>query len=218
MPATTIDEAMAIIERAERPVSVGLLGNAAELLPEMFARGIRPDLLTDQTSAHDPVNGYLPAGWSVAEWVERREREPEAVAIAAKASMATHVRAMLDFQAAGVPTVDYGNNIRQVAKDEGVANAFDFPGFVPAYIRPLFCRGIGPFRWAALSGDPEDIYRTDAKVKELLPRRRAPSSLARHGARAHPVPGTAGADLLGGPGRPAPAWPGVQRRWSRTES
>ena len=170
--ATTLDEAMAAIEQAKRdgnPVSVGLLGNAAELLPEMYRRGIRPDMLTDQTSAHDPVNGYLPAGWTVAEWFERREREPDVVAAAAKASMATHVRAMLDFQAAGVPTVDYGNNIRQVAKDEGVANAFDFPGFVPAYIRPLFCRGIGPFRWVALSGDPEDIYRTDAKVKELLP-------------------------------------------------
>ncbi|MBQ1497612.1 MAG: urocanate hydratase [Sphingomonas sp.] len=167
--AETIDEALAIIRAADKPVSVGLLGNAAELLPEMFARGIRPDLLTDQTSAHDPVNGYLPVGWSVAEWIERRERDPEATARAAKASMAQHVRAMLDFHAAGVPTVDYGNNIRQVALDEGVADAFAFPGFVPAYIRPLFCRGIGPFRWAALSGDPEDIARTDAKVKELLP-------------------------------------------------
>jgi urocanate hydratase len=170
--ATTIDEALAMIAAAKaegKPVSVGLLGNAAELLPEMFARGIRPDLLTDQTSAHDPVNGYLPAGWSVAEWIEKRERAPETVAAAAKASMAVHVRAMLDFQSAGVPTVDYGNNIRQVAKDAGVADAFAFPGFVPAYIRPLFCRGVGPFRWAALSGDPEDIYRTDAKVKELMP-------------------------------------------------
>ena len=170
--ATTIDEALAIIEQARvdgKPVSVGLLGNAAELLPEMFARGIRPDLLTDQTSAHDPVNGYLPAGWSVERWIASREQDPAGVAAAAKASMATHVRAMLDFQAAGVPTVDYGNNIRQVAKDEGVADAFAFPGFVPAYIRPLFCRGIGPFRWVALSGDPEDIYRTDAKVKALLP-------------------------------------------------
>ena len=170
--ASTIEEAMAIIDKScadRKPVSVGLLGNAAEILPELYRRGIRPDLLTDQTSAHDPVNGYLPIGWTVAEWIERREREPEAVAKAAKASMAVHVRAMLDFQAAGVPTTDYGNNIRQVAKDEGVENAFDFPGFVPAYIRPLFCRGIGPFRWVALSGDPEDIYRTDAKVKELLP-------------------------------------------------
>ncbi len=170
--ANSIDEAMAMIEQAKldgKPVSVGLLGNAAEILPDMFARGIRPDLLTDQTSAHDPINGYLPAGWTVAEWLEKRESDPAAVAKAAKASMAQHVRAMLDFQAAGVPTTDYGNNIRQVAKDEGVTNAFDFPGFVPAYIRPLFCRGIGPFRWAALSGDPEDIFKTDAKVKELLP-------------------------------------------------
>ncbi|WP_447763245.1 urocanate hydratase [Sphingopyxis panaciterrae] len=170
--ASTIEEAMAIIEKScaeKRPVSVGLLGNAAELLPELYRRGIRPDLLTDQTSAHDPVNGYLPEGWTVAEWIDKRESDPAAVAKAAKASMAVHVRAMLDFQSAGVPTTDYGNNIRQVAKDEGVENAFDFPGFVPAYIRPLFCRGVGPFRWAALSGDPEDIYRTDAKVKELLP-------------------------------------------------
>ncbi|MGN6819665.1 MAG: urocanate hydratase [Sphingomonas sp.] len=170
--ADTIEEAMAILDRAKaegKTVSVGLLGNAADLLPEMYRRGIRPDLLTDQTSAHDPVNGYLPQGWTLEQWFEGRERDPEGVARAAKASMATHVRAMLDFQAAGVPTVDYGNNIRQIAKDEGVANAFDFPGFVPAYIRPLFCRGIGPFRWAALSGDPEDIYKTDAKVKELLP-------------------------------------------------
>jgi len=170
--ASTIEEAMAIIEKScadKKPVSVGLLGNAAELLPELYRRGIRPDLLTDQTSAHDPVNGYLPAGWSVAEWINKRESDPAAVAKAAKASMALHVRAMLDFQAVGVPTTDYGNNIRQVAKDAGVQNAFDFPGFVPAYIRPLFCRGVGPFRWVALSGDPEDIYKTDAKVKELLP-------------------------------------------------
>ena len=170
--ATTIDEAMAIIAEAKaagKAVSVGLLGNAADILPEMLARNIHPDLLTDQTSAHDPVNGYLPSGWSVAEWVEKREREPEVVAKAAKASMARHVEAMLEFQKRGVPTTDYGNNIRQMALDEGVANAFDFPGFVPAYIRPLFCRGIGPFRWAALSGDPQDIYKTDAKVRELIP-------------------------------------------------
>ncbi|WP_294335825.1 urocanate hydratase [uncultured Sphingomonas sp.] len=166
---TSLDEALEIVTTATTPTSVGLLGNAAELLPEMLARGVRPDLLTDQTSAHDPVNGYLPAGWTVERWLATREQNPEAVAEAAKASMARHVEAMLAFQAAGVPTVDYGNNIRQVAKDEGVANAFDFPGFVPAYIRPLFCRGVGPFRWAALSGNPEDIYRTDAKVKELLP-------------------------------------------------
>ena len=164
-----IDEALTMVTSAKQPLSVGLLGNAAEILPMLYARGVRPDLLTDQTSAHDPVNGYLPIGWNVAEWVEARERDPERVAKAAKASMAVHVSAMLDFHQAGVPTVDYGNNIRQVARDEGVANAFDFPGFVPAYIRPLFCRGVGPFRWVALSGDPEDIYRTDAKVKELLP-------------------------------------------------
>jgi urocanate hydratase len=170
--AETLDEALAIIERscaAKTPVSVGLLGNAAELLPELFTRGVRPDLLTDQTSAHDPVNGYLPKGWSLERWFGARDQDPAGVAEAAKASMAEHVRAMLDFQAAGVPTVDYGNNIRQMAKEAGVENAFDFPGFVPAYIRPLFCRGVGPFRWAALSGDPEDIYRTDAKVKELTP-------------------------------------------------
>ena len=170
--AGSIDEAIAMIEASHaegKPVSVGLLGNAAEILPEMVRRGIRPDLLTDQTSAHDPVNGYLPAGWSLDEWFAKRESDPAAVAKAAKASMAVHVQAMLDMQAAGVPTTDYGNNIRQMAKDEGIENAFDFPGFVPAYVRPLFCRGIGPFRWAALSGDPEDIYKTDAKVKELLP-------------------------------------------------
>jgi urocanate hydratase len=165
----SIDEAVEIVTTARTPVSVGLLGNAAEILPELFRRGVRPDMLTDQTSAHDPVNGYLPIGWTVDQWVSARERDPEAVATAARASMASHVRAMLDFHAAGVPTVDYGNNIRQVARDEGVADAFAFPGFVPAYIRPLFCRGIGPFRWVALSGDPEDIYKTDAKVKELLP-------------------------------------------------
>lgn len=165
----SLDEALAIVTGATAPVSVGLLGNAAELLPAMLERGVRPDLLTDQTSAHDPVNGYLPAGWTVERWLATREQDPASVAAAAKRSMARHVEAMLAFQAAGVPTVDYGNNIRQVAKDEGVADAFAFPGFVPAYIRPLFCRGIGPFRWVALSGDAEDIYKTDAKVKELLP-------------------------------------------------
>lgn len=166
---TSLDEALEIVTTAKEPISVGLLGNAAELLPEIHARGIRPDLLTDQTSAHDPVNGYLPVGWTVERWIATREQDPASVAAAARASMAQHVKAMLAFKAAGVPTVDYGNNIRQVALDEGVSDAFAFPGFVPAYIRPLFCRGIGPFRWAALSGDPEDIYRTDAKVKELLP-------------------------------------------------
>jgi urocanate hydratase len=170
--ADTLDEALAIIERScrdKKPVSVGLLGNAAEIFPEIYRRGIRPDAVTDQTSAHDPINGYLPKGWTLAEWEAKRENDPKAVEHAAKRSMAEHVRAMLDFYKAGVPTLDYGNNIRQMAKEEGVENAFDFPGFVPAYIRPLFCRGIGPFRWAALSGDPEDIFRTDAKVKELLP-------------------------------------------------
>ncbi|RFC62208.1 urocanate hydratase [Fulvimarina endophytica] len=170
--AETLDEAMAMIEawtKAGEAKSVGLLGNAAEILPEMVRRGIRPDIVTDQTSAHDPINGYLPAGWTMGEWRAKRESDPKAVEKAARASMRTHVEAMLAFHEQGVPTLDYGNNIRQVAKDEGLENAFDFPGFVPAYIRPLFCRGVGPFRWAALSGDPEDIYKTDAKVKELLP-------------------------------------------------
>ena len=170
--ADRLDEALAIIEqscRDRKPVSVGLLGNAAEIFPEIYRRGIRPDAVTDQTSAHDPINGYLPKGWTLAQWEAKRESDPKAVEHAAKRSMAEHVRAMLDFYRAGVPTLDYGNNIRQMAKEEGVEDAFAFPGFVPAYIRPLFCRGIGPFRWAALSGDPEDIYRTDAKVKELLP-------------------------------------------------
>lgn len=170
--ADTLDEALAMIEEAvtnRDAVSIGLLGNAAEVLPELLKRGVRPDAVTDQTSAHDPANGYLPIGWTVAEWLEKRQSDPEAVVLAASKSMATHVRAMLEFQAAGIPTFDYGNNIRQVAFDEGVKNAFDFPGFVPAYVRPLFCRGVGPFRWAALSGDPEDIYKTDRKVKELIP-------------------------------------------------
>ena len=148
--------------------SIGLIGNAAEIFPQIYQQGIRPDIVTDQTSAHDPINGYLPLGWSLAEWRAKRETEPKAVEAAARASMKTHVAAMVDFWNAGVPTLDYGNNIRQVAKEEGLENAFAFPGFVPAYIRPLFCRGIGPFRWCALSGDPEDIYRTDAKVKELI--------------------------------------------------
>jgi urocanate hydratase len=170
--AKDLDDALAIIQKScneKKPISVALLGNAAEILPELLARNIRPDCVTDQTSAHDPINGYLPAGWTVAEWRAKRETDPAAVAAAAKQSMAKHVEAMLEFWQRGIPVVDYGNNIRQVALDQGVANAFDFPGFVPAYIRPLFCRGIGPFRWAALSGDPEDIYKTDAKVKEILP-------------------------------------------------
>jgi urocanate hydratase len=167
--AASIDEALDIIRIATEPTSVGLLGNAAEILPEMLKRGIKPDALTDQTSAHDPANGYCPAGWTVAKWQEMRERDPSAVAEAARLSIAQHVEAMLAYKQMGVPTFDYGNNIRQEAKDMGVTHAFDFPGFVPAYVRPLFCRGIGPFRWAALSGDPEDIYRTDQRVKELIP-------------------------------------------------
>ena len=170
--AESIDEAMTIVNKAHakgRAVSVGLLGNAADVFPEMYKRGIKPDMVTDQTSAHDPINGYLPQGWSLLEWREKRENDPKAVEAAACASMKRHVQAMLDFWNAGVPTLDYGNNIRQVAFDQGLKNAFDFPGFVPAYIRPLFCRGVGPFRWVALSGDPEDIYKTDQKVKELIP-------------------------------------------------
>ncbi|MEL7187544.1 MAG: urocanate hydratase [Pseudomonadota bacterium] len=170
--ADTLDEALVIIADAHKngkAVSVGLLGNAAEILPDMVKRGIRPDAVTDQTSAHDPANGYLPIGWSVDEWIAKRESDPDAVAAAAVKSMVPHVRAMLDFQTMGIPTFDYGNNIRQEAQNAGLENAFDFPGFVPAYVRPLFCRGVGPFRWAALSGDPEDIYKTDAKVKELIP-------------------------------------------------
>jgi urocanate hydratase len=170
--ASSLDEALAMIEHWTKngeAKSVGLLGNCAEILPEMVRRGIRPDMVTDQTSAHDPVNGYLPKGWTMGQWRQAREGNPKSVEKAARASMREHVEAMIAFQDMGIPTFDYGNNIRQVAKDEGLENAFAFPGFVPAYIRPLFCRGIGPFRWAALSGDPEDIYKTDAKVKELLP-------------------------------------------------
>jgi urocanate hydratase len=170
--ADTLDDALVMIEdwtKRGEAKSVGLLGNAAEVFPELVRRGVRPDIVTDQTSAHDPLNGYLPLGWGLAEWREKRQSDPKAVEKAARASMKTHVAAMVDFWNMGVPTLDYGNNIRQVALDEGLENAFDFPGFVPAYVRPLFCRGIGPFRWAALSGDPEDIYKTDQKVKELLP-------------------------------------------------
>ncbi len=170
--APSIEAALTLIDVAHangKAISVAVLGNAAELLPEMVKTGIKPDLVTDQTSAHDPVNGYLPIGWTVAQWREQAQSNPAKVANAARDSMAIHVQAMLDFHSQGIPTVDYGNNIRQEAKDRGVTNAFDFPGFVPAYIRPLFCKGIGPFRWVALSGDPEDIYKTDAKVKELIP-------------------------------------------------
>jgi urocanate hydratase len=169
--AETLDEALDMISRwtkAGVAKSVGLLGNTADIFPELVRRGVRPDIVTDQTSAHDPINGYLPQGWTMAQWRDARENNPKSVEKAARASMKIHVAAMVDFWNADVPTLDYGNNIRQVALDEGLENAFAFPGFVPAYIRPLFCRGIGPFRWAALSGDPEDIYKTDAKVKELI--------------------------------------------------
>ena len=170
--ADDLDDALARIDKytaAGEAKSIALLGNAAEILPELVRRGVRPDAVTDQTSAHDPVNGYLPLGWTVEQWFERRQSDPEGTRDAAKRSMKTHVEAMLAFHEQGIPTFDYGNNIRQMAKDEGCTNAFDFPGFVPAYVRPLFCRGIGPFRWVALSGDPEDIYKTDQKVKELIP-------------------------------------------------
>ncbi len=170
--AHSIEEAMSLLNQANdagKAVSIGLLGNAADVFADMYQQGIRPDLVTDQTSAHDPVNGYLPQGWSVEQWRASAKTDPKGVAKAARASMAVQVQAMLDFHALGIPTVDYGNNIRQEAFNVGVEDAFAFPGFVPAYVRPLFCRGVGPFRWAALSGDPEDIYKTDAKVKELIP-------------------------------------------------
>ena len=170
--ADTLDEALEMINRwtaAGEAKSVGLLGNAADVFAEIHKRGVRPDIVTDQTSAHDPLHGYLPQGWNIAEWKKKQESAPKQVEAAARASMLAHVKAMVAFHNDGVPTVDYGNNIRQVALEEGLETAFDFPGFVPAYIRPLFCRGVGPFRWCALSGDPEDIYKTDQKVKELLP-------------------------------------------------
>ena len=170
--ADTLHHALNMLEEAraeKRAISIGLLGNAAEILPELVKRGVKPDAVTDQTSAHDPANGYLPIGWSVEQWRAKRETAPGEVAKAARESIALHVKAMLAFQKMGVPVFDYGNNIRQIAKEEGVADAFSFPGFVPAYVRRLFCRGVGPFRWAALSGDPQDIARTDVKVKELIP-------------------------------------------------
>ena len=170
--ASDIDDALARIEKYTKAgvaKSIALLGNAADILPELVRRGVKPDAVTDQTSAHDPVNGYLPQGWTVEQWFERRKSDPNGTRDAAKKSMKQHVEAMLAFHAQGIPTFDYGNNIRQMAKDEGLTNAFDFPGFVPAFVRPLFCRGVGPFRWVALSGDPEDILKTDAKVKELIP-------------------------------------------------
>ena len=170
--AETLDEALNILEKAKtenRSVSVGLCGNAADIFPELVKREIRPDLVTDQTSAHDLVHGYLPLDWTLEKWRSQQKSDPKAVEKAARASIKIHVEAMLDFCKQGIPTVDYGNNIRQFALEEGVKNAFDIPSFIPAYLRPLLCRGIGPFRWVALSGDPEDIYRTDAKVKELIP-------------------------------------------------
>lgn len=170
--ATSLDEALQYIDDAKangQPVSVGLLGNAADVYSELVKRNITPDSVTDQTSAHDPVHGYLPQGWTLAQWREKQQTAPAEVTKAAKKSMAVQVDAMLTMQKRGSAAFDYGNNIRQMAKDEGISNAFDFPGFVPAYIRPLFCEGVGPFRWVALSGDPEDIYKTDQKVKELLP-------------------------------------------------
>lgn len=168
----SLDEALALIDKwtaAGEAKSVGLLGNAADVFPELIRRGVRPDMVTDQTSAHDPLNGYLPKGWTLAQWNAAKTEDPKSVEKAARASMRLQVEAMAEFWKQGIPTFDYGNNIRQVALDEGFEEAFAFPGFVPAYIRPLFCRGIGPFRWCALSGDPEDIYKTDAKVKELIP-------------------------------------------------
>ena len=170
--AKDLDDALARIEKycqEGKAVSVALLGNAAEILPELVRRGIRPDAVTDQTSAHDPLHGYLPAGWTWEQYIDEQKHNPAKTVEAAKHSMRVHVEAMLHFQNMGIPVFDYGNNIRQMAKDVGCADAFDFPGFVPAYVRPLFCRGIGPFRWVALSGDPEDIAKTDAKVKELIP-------------------------------------------------
>ena len=174
--ATDLDDALARLAKygkSGEARSIALLGNAAEILPELVRRGVRPDAVTDQTSAHDPVHGYLPAGWTLAQWWDKQKTAPEEVRDAAKQSMRQHVEAMLAFEKQGIPTFDYGNNIRQMAHDVGCSHAFDFPGFVPAYVRPLFCRGIGPFRWVALSGDPEDIYKTDAKVKELLPDNKA---------------------------------------------
>jgi urocanate hydratase len=170
--AATLDEALSMIQAAQRggkPVSVGLVGNAADVFAEMVARGVTPDVVTDQTSAHDPINGYLPQGWTLPQWQVARKADPQSIVLPAKQSMAAQVRAMLAFQKRGAAVLDYGNNIRQMALEMGVENAFDFPGFVPAYIRPLFCEGKGPFRWVALSGDPEDIFKTDAKVKELMP-------------------------------------------------
>ena len=199
--ATDLDDALARLKKYTKRRQ-GDLDRAArqrggDSCREMVKRGVKPDAVTDQTSAHDPVNGYLPIGWTVEQWFERRKSDPNGTRDAAKKSMRVHVEAMLAFQKMGVPTFDYGNNIRQMAKDEGCTNAFDFPGFVPAYVRPLFCRGIGPFRWVALSGDPEDIYKTDAKVKELIPDDPHLHNWLDMAARAHQLPGIAGAHLLG---------------------
>src|SRR5690606_6054746 len=169
--ASDIDDALARIAKytaSGEAKSIALLGNAAEILPELVRRGVRPDAVTDQTSAHDPVHGYLPIGWTVEQWLTEQKANPQKVRDAAKAAMRVHVEAMPAFPAPGIPTADYGNNIREMAFDQGMGNASPFPGFVPAYVRPLFCRGVGPFRWVALSGDPEDIYKTDAKVKEII--------------------------------------------------
>jgi urocanate hydratase len=224
--AATLDEALNMLEgakRAGKPLSVALLGNVIDVLEALLARGIAPDALTDQTSAHDPVNGYLPQGWSVEQWDERRVTDPAGTSAAAKRSMARHVELMLRFKDLGLPVFDYGNNIRQVAKDQGVHDAFDFPGFVPAYIRPLFCRGIGPFRWAALSGDPEDIYKTDAKVRELIPTTRTCITGSTWLARAFNSKAcrraSAGWDWVNGIGSASPStrwWPAAscRRRWS----
>ena len=170
--ADTLEEALSMIDKwtsSGLSKSVGLIGNAATIFPKIVEMGVKPDIVTDQTSAHDPINGYLPENWTIGEWKEKRETNPKLVEAEARKSMKKHVSAMVDFWNMGVPTLDYGNNIRQVALDEGLETAFSFPGFVPAYIRPLFCRGVGPFRWCALSGDPQDIYKTDEKVKELIP-------------------------------------------------
>ena len=198
--ATSLDEAMEMINEAleqGQAISVGLLANAADVFPELVAKGITPDVVTDQTSAHDPLNGYLPQGWTMEQAASMRKTDEQAVVNAAKRSMAIQVKAMLDLQSNGAATLDYGNNIRQMALEEGVENAFDFPGFVPAYIRPLFCQGIGPFRWAALSGDPEDIYKTDQKVKELIPDNPHLTQLVGYGSRAHPISGITFAYMLG---------------------
>ena len=215
-----LDEALAMIARRLRQ-EAGDLGRAARQCRGDFSgagtaheagdKRARPDIVTDQTSAHDPLNGYLPAGWTLDQHESMQASDPDAVVRAAKQSMAVQVRAMLDFHRMGIPTLDYGNNIRQMAQEMGVADAFDFPGFVPAYIRPLFCRGIGPFRWAALSGDPEDIYRTDARVKELLPDNKHLHTWLDMARDAHQVPGLAGAHLLGGAGRSRQARPRLQR-------